>query len=231
MYRCVDIVRHLGHDVHVLAIHGHLGVELTNRLIRRSFCLLLAVVLPAALVADTNGAILRISGVVTVNGTVTSNVSAVVDGDAIHTADNSNAVITPSGAMITLSSASSIVYRRNAVELASGAVEVTTSNGLEAKADIFTVTPASSGNVRFRVMNQDRGITVMAEQGSLMVFDGTSRKFVKEGSTITSSGDESKGKRKAVCCVLPTVGGLVGGTAVVLIHQNNRKGISCYRLE
>ncbi len=200
---------------------------------------MLVVVLPATgLLADSNSAMLRTSGVVTVNGTVTSNASAVFDGDAIRTADNANVVITASGSMVAVPSASSIIYRRKAVELASGAVDVTTSNGLAAKADNFTVTPASSGSVKYEVTKQDRNVVIAAKQGSVMVFDGTSRKFLKEGSTTDGGGSESKDRSGAnqtpataakgpgFCCVLPAVGGLAGSVVAVSVDQRQKNSIS-----
>jgi ferric-dicitrate binding protein FerR (iron transport regulator) len=177
--------------------------------------------------ADSNAAMLRASGVVTINGTVTSNSSAVFSGDTIHTADNSSVVITSSGSMVAVPSASSIVYRGKAVELGSGAVEVTTSNGFIAKADKFTVTPASSGSVKYQVTRQDRNVIVTAKQGSVVVSDGSNRKLLPEGSTtesLESGGVYPASASKFYCCILPGIAGLAGGAVSTLIVA--RKSIS-----
>jgi hypothetical protein len=198
---------------------------------------MLAVVLPASgLMADSNAAMLRTAGVVTVNGKTTSNSSAVFEGDTIHTADNSSVVITSSGSMVAVLSASSITYRGKAVELGSGAVEVTTSNGLIARVDQFTVTPASSGSVKYEVTRQDRNVVIAAKQGSVFVSDGTNRKLLTEGNTTESSDSKDKAgiyagpasAGKAICCILPAVAGLAGGAAATIIAA--RKSISNSRV-
>lgn len=204
-------------------------MELKSRLVHRSLCLVLAVVLPASgLLADSNAALLRTSGVVTVNGAVTSNSSSVFDGDRIHTADNSNVVITSSGSMVAVPPGSSIVYHGKAVELGSGAVEVSTSNGFIAKADKFTVTPASPGSVKYQVTRQDRNVVIAAKQGSIVISDGSNRKLLTEGMTESSEPggvyDGPAPAAKVICCVLPAAAGLAGGIAATVISA--RKSIS-----
>jgi ferric-dicitrate binding protein FerR (iron transport regulator) len=193
---------------------------------------LAVVVATSALMADSNAAMLRTAGVVTVNGKGTSNSAAVFAGDIIRAADNSSFVITSSGSMVAVPSSSAITYRGNAVELDSGAVEVTTSNGLIARADNFTVTPASSGSVKYQVSRFDRNIVVAAKQGSVFVSDGSQRKLLTEGNTTESSDSKDKGAiyagpapaGKMVCCVLPAVAGLSGSVAAIVV--SSRKSIS-----
>lgn len=130
--------------------------------------------------------------------------------------------------MVEVPSGSSIVYRGKSVELGSGAVDVSTSSGFIAKADKFTVTPASSGGVKYQVSRQDRNVVVMAKQGSVVVSDGSKRKLLTEGMTESSeahavyAGPAPAGK--FICCVVPAAAGLAGGAVAAVVSA--RKSVS-----
>jgi hypothetical protein len=202
---------------------------LKSSILRRLLCVVLAVALSASgLMADSNTAMLRTSGNVSINGTVISNSSAVFNGDRIRTADNSSVVITSNGLIIAVPSTSSVTYLGKAIELGSGTVEITTSNGLIAKADKFTVTPASPGTVKYEVTRQDHDVLVAAKQGSVVVSDGSNKKLLTAGMSSDSGGGGvyagPAAAGKVVCCILPAVAGLAGGTAATIITY--RKSIS-----
>jgi hypothetical protein len=125
-------------------------------------------------------------------------------------------------------STSSVTYLGKAIELGSGTVEITTSNGLIAKADKFTVTPASPGTVKYEVTRQDHDVLVAAKQGSVVVSDGSNKKLLTAGMSSDSGGGGvyagPAAAGKVVCCILPAVAGLAGGTAATIITY--RKSIS-----
>ena len=114
---------------------------------RSAVCCLLAVLFPAQvmLAGETASAMLYTSGAAWLNGSEVPKSAAVFSGDLLQTRPDSTASIQSNGSNVMVLADSLVKFEGPAVELEHGAVRVTTSRGLAARAGDVTVKPAISG--------------------------------------------------------------------------------------
>jgi len=144
---------------------------------------------------DSNAAMLYTSGAVTVNGARATRPSAVFVGDKIRTADKATASLTATGTTVVIPANSSIVFRGKAIQIASGAVQISTTRNMSAAVDYFSVVPAANGSATYLISKSNGTVTVSAEHGSVMLSDGETSMLVSEGSPQTVA-DQPRKKRK-----------------------------------
>lgn len=123
-------------------------------------------------------------GTVTVNGALVTNSTTVFAGDKIQTGANSTATISSQGTVVQLEPNTSAIFSDKALDLGCGSALVTTTSGTEVRVSGITITPAGQGTAKFRVSQSDGTLKVTAEQGSVVVDDGT-KHMLAAGQSLT----------------------------------------------
>jgi len=190
---------------------------------------LLVLVFPAQvmLAGDTAAAMLYTNGAAWLNGSEVPKSAAVFAGDLLQTRPDSTASIQANGSNVMVLADSLVKFQGPAVELEHGAVRVTTSRGLAARAGDVTVKPASDSWTEFQVTDVDGRVQIAANKGDVTVQDDKGTTTVTQGQTTTrddtSDTDKKKKKRRrgqgaeaaAKGGVLSSTPAVVGGIAVI----------------
>jgi hypothetical protein len=104
-----------------------------------------------------------------------------------------------------------VKFEGPAVELEHGAVRVTTSRGLAARAGDVTVKPASNSWTEFQVIDVDGRVQIAANKGDLTVQDDQGTTTVAQGQQTTrddtSDTEKKKKKRRHAPGAAPAAGG------------------------
>ena len=148
----------------------------------------------AASGADTpiaSGAVLHSSGKVQVNGASSRDVTTLLPGDSIQTAEDSVANITASGSSVLVLQNASIKFVGPGVELTRGGISVTTSEQTPVSSYGLLFTPAERRQTKFEVVEYQDSVIVAARQGNIIVTDGQQTSMVPEGQE--SSHKKKKG--------------------------------------
>ncbi len=196
---------------------------------RSAVCCLLVLVFPAQvmLAGDTAAAMLYTNGAAWLNGSEVPKSAAVFAGDLLQTRPDSTASIQANGSNVMVLADSLVKFQGPAVELEHGAVRVTTSRGLAARAGDVTVKPASDSWTEFQVTDVDGRVQIAANKGDVTVQDDKGTTTVTQGQTTTrddtSDTDKKKKKRRrgqgaeaaAKGGVLSSTPAVVGGIAVI----------------
>lgn len=173
---------------------------------------LMIVAFPLSLAAaDLNAAMLQASGLVILNGVHAPRSAAVFSGDKIQTYPDSAVSLTLKGTSVLLLPESVAVYRPGAIDLGAGTAVVTTEQGMSARVEKITVSPAGKSATKFQVTRAQGRILIAALRGPVAVFDGASSKTVNEGSTATVADPAAPTPPPA-----PPAGGFPPGLAVAV---------------
>lgn len=196
---------------------------------RSVLCCLLVLVFPAQvmLAADTAAAMLYTNGAAWLNGSEVPKSAAVFTGDLLQTRPNSTASIQVNGSNAMVLADTLVKFEGPAVELEHGAVRVTTSRGLAARAGDVTVKPASDSWTEFQVTDVNGQVQIAANKGDLTVQDDKGTTTVTQGqqTTVDDTSDTDKKKKKrrhgngaqtaATGGIMSSTAAVVGGSAVV----------------
>src|SRR5271157_2742450 len=168
--------------------------------VRSGICCVLAVLFPAQimLAGETATAMLYTSGATWLNGSEVPKSAAVFTGDLLQTRSDSTASIQANGSNVMVLADSLVKFQGPAVELEHGAVRVTTSRGLSARAGDVTVKPASDSWTEFQVTDVDGRVQIAANKGDLTVQDDKGTTTVTQGQQTTrdDTADTEKKKKK-----------------------------------
>ena len=167
---------------------------------RSVLCCLLAIVFPAQvmLAGDTAAAMLYTNGAAWLNGSEAPKSAAVFTGDLLQTRSDSTASIQANGSNVIVLADTLVKFEGPTVELEHGAVRVTTSRGLAARAGEVTVKPASDSWTEFQVTDVDGQVQIAANKGDLTVQDDKGTTTVTQGQQTTrdDTSDTEKKKKK-----------------------------------
>jgi hypothetical protein len=145
------------------------------------------VLLPASMFAtETSGMMLYPQGTITVNGNSVSHSQAGFDGDRYQTAKDSSLVMSGSGSSIQVAPSSDVTYRNSTLQLNSGGAAITTKNGMASHLVNLTVKPMGE-QARYSIAQNDSQIVIGAEEGSIIVSDGTSQRVVPQGKALLAN--------------------------------------------
>src|ERR1035437_2765171 len=104
-----------------------------------------------------------------------------------------------------------VKFEGPAVELEHGAVRVTTSRGLAARAGDVTVKPAANTWTEFQVTDVDGRVQIAANKGDVTVQDDKGTTTVTQGQQTTrddtSDAEKKKKKRRRAAGAAPAAGG------------------------
>jgi hypothetical protein len=191
--------------------------------LRSTVCCLLSILFPvqAMLAGETATAMLYTNGAAWLNGSDVPKSAAVFSGDLLQTRADSTASIQTNGSNVMVLADSLIKFEGPAVEIEHGAVRVTTSRGLEARAGDVTVKPASNNWTEFQVTDVNGQVQIAANKGDVTVQDDKGTTTVSQGQETTrddtSDTDKKKKKhrRRGVGAATAAGGGIMSSTPVV----------------
>jgi len=164
-------------------------------MLRNLICLVLIVLMPAALLAsDSAGAMLRGQGPVWLNGKLLPGSSAIFPGDLIQTQPESVGTVEASGSSVIVMPNSLVKFAGTSVSLEHGVVSVGTSQGMVARTGELVATPSSSKWTEFELSDANGVIQVVARKGELRVDCGKNTVSLSEGEQV--SPDDSGKCRK-----------------------------------
>jgi hypothetical protein len=189
---------------------------------RSVVCCLLAIVFPAQmmLAGETASAMLYTNGAAWLNGSDVPKSAAVFSGDLLQTRADSTASIQSNGSSVMVLADSLVKFEGPAVELEHGAVRVTTSRGMAARAGDVTVKPTANTWTDFQVTDVDGRVQIAANKGDLTVQDDKGTTTVTQGQQTTrddTTNPEKKKKRrrKGAGAATAAGGGIMSSTPVV----------------
>ena len=181
---------------------------------RSAVCCLLAILFPAQvmLAGETASAMLYTNGAAWLNGSEVPKSAAVFSGDMLQTRPDSTASIQSNGSSVMVLADSLVKFEGPAVELEHGAVRVTTSRGLAARAGDVTVKPAANTTwTEFQVTDVDGRVQIAANKGDLTVQDDKGTTTVTQGQQTTrddtTDTEKKKKKRRKGTGAAPAAGG------------------------
>jgi hypothetical protein len=189
---------------------------------RSAVCCLLAIVFPAQmmLAGETASAMLYTNGAAWLNGSEVPKSAAVFTGDLLQTRPDSTASIQSNGSSVMVLADSLVKFEGPSVELEHGAVRVTTSRGLAARAGDVTVKPATDSWTEFQVTDVNGRVQIAANKGDVTVQDDKGTTTVTQGQETTrddtaDTGKKKKKRRKAAGAAPAAGGGIMSSTPVV----------------
>ena len=189
---------------------------------RSAVCCLLAILFPAQvmLAGETASAMLYTNGAAWLNGSEVPKSAAVFSGDMLQTRPDSTASIQSNGSSVMVLADSLVKFEGPAVELEHGAVRVTTSRGLAARAGDVTVKPASNTWTEFQVTDVDGRVQIAANKGDLTVQDDKGTTTVTQGQETTrddtSDTEKKKKRRHGAGAATAAGGGIMSSTPVII---------------
>jgi hypothetical protein len=190
---------------------------------RSAVCCALLFLFPAQmmLAGETASAMLYTNGAAWLNGSEVPKSAALFSGDLLQTRPDSTASIQANGSNVMVLADSLVKFEGPAVELQHGAVRVTTSRGLAARAGDVTVKPASDTWTEFQVTDLDGRVqiakgTTTVTQGQQTTRDDTSDTEKKKKKHRHGQGAATAAQGGIMSSTPVVVGGLavVGGAAV-----------------
>jgi len=192
--------------------------------LRSAVCSLLLILFPAQmmLAGETPSAMLYTNGAAWLNGSVVPKSAAVFSGDLLQTRPDSTASIQSNGSSVMVLADSLVKFEGPAVELEHGAVRVTTSRGLAARAGDVTVKPVADTWTEFQVKDVDGRVQIAANKGDVTVQDdkGTTTTVTQGQETTrddtTDAEKKKKKKRRAAGAMTAASGGIMSSTPVVV---------------
>jgi hypothetical protein len=129
----------------------------------------------------------------------------------LQTRSDSTASIQSNGSNVMVLADSLVKFEGPAVELDHGAVRVTTSRGMAARAGDVTIKPAVNSWTEFRVTDVDGTVQIVASKGDVTVQDDNGTTTVTQGQTTTrddtSDPEKKKKKRRRAAGAAPAAGG------------------------
>src|SRR5271169_4255138 len=180
---------------------------------RSVVCCALLFLFPAQmmLAGETASAMLYTNGAAWLNGSEVPKSAAVFSGDLLQTRPDSTASIQANGSNIMVLADSLVKFEGPAVELEHGAVRVTTSRGLAARAGDVTIKPVADTWTEFQVTDVDGRVQIAANKGDVTVQDDKGTTTVTQGQQTTrddtSDTEKKKKKRRKAAGAAPAAGG------------------------
>ena len=176
-----------------------LSEPMSESAFRSVVCCVLAILFPAQtmLAGETASAMLYTNGAAWLNGSEAPKSAAVFTGDMLQTRPDSTANIQSNGSNVMVLADSLVKFEGPAVEIEHGAVRVTTSRGLAARAGDVTVKPAANSWTEFQVTDVDGQVQIAANKGDVTVQDdkGTTT-TVAQGQQTTRDDTTRYGEKE-----------------------------------
>src|ERR1039457_545763 len=189
--------------------------------LRSAVCCWLVFLFPAHMLGgESASAMLYTTGSAWLNGSEVPKAAAVFSGDLLQTRSDSTASIQANGSSVMVMADSLVKFEGPAVEIEHGAVRVTTSRGLAARAGDVTVKPAANTWTEFQVTDVDGRVQIAANKGDVTVQDDKGTTTVTQGEQTTrddtSDTEKKKRKKRAAGAAVGAGGGVMSSTAAIV---------------
>lgn len=168
------------------------------------------------------------SGMVTINGELTTKTSTLLGDETISTGPDSVAHVTSVGSNTLLSAGTTVSFSRASIQLKSGAIKITTNTGTVAQVGEMKFAPANTGALTtFEVQKNGCETTAIARIGRLYLPDG---KILGQGRSFTHF-DEGCGAAIAQSRHIPVAYWVIGGAAgagagIALLNSGGATSVS-----
>ena len=194
----------------------------------RVWCCVMLLVFPASmLLAESQAAMVMVSGVAALNGTAMAASTTVFVGDLLETGANSALTINAKGSTVLIGANSRVHYFGDSIELHNGSTQINTSKGMQVETETIKVEPNKT-SAKFRVDRAPHTVVIAALAEELRVNNngettvlppGTSVTLVEQDQDQTASPVSGPSNKKIFIYV-------AAGTATaagILILKNDRK--------
>lgn len=163
------------------------GVKMQNKLFLQCVAVLLAVMVPAAMMsAETSAAMMYVSGNAVVNGSGVQGSAAIFSGDKLQVPNNASVTVASHGSSILVAPGSSVVFGGTRISLNNrSAVSITTTTGMAAVIDKMKIAPARNGSAKYQVARFSGAVVIAAKEGSVAIVNGSDARYLNAGETAT----------------------------------------------
>lgn len=140
---------------------------------------------PASTVlAETQAAMVMVSGIAALNGTAMVGTTTVFAGDLLETGANSQLTINAKGSTILIGANSRLHFFGDSVDLDSGSTQVNTSQKMQVQTETIKIEPNST-SAKFRVDRAPRTVVIAALEKEVRVDNNGESTVVPPGTTVT----------------------------------------------
>jgi hypothetical protein len=144
---------------------------------------------PAAmLMAETGNTTLYASGTVTLNGTAVDRSASVAPGDKIETAGATATAVNQYGSKVTVNPYSAIRYESAGVNVVRGTADISTTDGMPAKAAQITVAPKDKA-ATYEIARLDNQVVITSHTGALMITEAGKTTELDAGASSSRTAD------------------------------------------
>lgn len=183
---------------------------------------MLVLLCAAAMAAQTGGAMLHVTGKVTLNGTAVADSSSIFAGDRLTTAEGAMATINRPGMSVVLGPNSTIQYGISSIQVIQGSARIAAGSNLTTQAGNVTVV-SQDQTARFEVSRADGKVVVASREGSVSVNDGGHSVTVAAGTnaTLAVSGSNPVVQQGNIASKTETTSGVVASGPLYSINVSN----------
>ena len=153
-------------------------------------CWLMVVVYPISSFAGDAVGLMSVTGTVLIDNQPIEARGAVFAGNVVETKAQSSAVVTGQGKVVSLGENSSVQLGTREVELRSGAVVISSMNGIVLKAEGATVSTTPGTQTKFLARKVNGAVQILALQGTVAVSDGNEAVNVPANAAVSVNAGE-----------------------------------------
>jgi ferric-dicitrate binding protein FerR (iron transport regulator) len=157
---------------------------MSARMVKAWCCFMLLLFPASTLLAETQAAMVMVSGIAALNGTAMAGTTTVFSGDLLETGANSQLTINTKGSTILIGANSRLHYFGKSIDLDSGSTQVNTSQKLEVQTETIKIEPNST-SAKFRVDRAPRTVVIAALEKEVRVDNNGESTVVPPGTTVT----------------------------------------------
>jgi len=144
---------------------------------------------PAAmLMAETGNTVVYASGTVTLNGTEVDRSATVTPGAKIETAGATATTVSQDGSKVTVNPYSAIRYEREAVSVDRGKADISTTDGMAAKAAQITVAPKDKA-ATYEIARLNNQVVITSHTGALMITEAGTTTELEAGASSSRAAE------------------------------------------
>lgn len=136
--------------------------------------------------AQSQSAMVKVTGIASLNSASIVNSDSVRVGDSLETGANSEVAVTTKGSTLVIGEDSRARYFGNSLELQLGWTQVNTSQRFRVLIDTIKIEP-NAMSAKFRIDRSARTVVISAFEGELRVDNNGETRIVPAGTTSTLS--------------------------------------------
>ena len=204
---------------------------------RALLCCMMALLTPVSTLSAQNaatasGAVITPTGMVTIDGELTTKSSTLLGKETVSTGPDSGAHITAAGTNTVLAADTVASFSQDSIQLKSGAVKITTTSGTATEVGKMKFAPANPSILtKFDVQKSGCEIIVIARAGNVILPDG---KVLEQGHSYSHTDDACQGATEVAqghhipLAIWVAGGAAAAGTAagVALLESGSKSPVS-----